>query len=82
MFLEDGVGVDPPEAERAHRRPAGLWATVDPGPCLAVEVEGRGLELRVARIGMQGRREHLVVQRQRGLDQPRRAGCGDWMADH
>ncbi len=62
VLLEDGVGVDPAEAERVHTGPPGRIAAVDPGSCLGVQIE-RGLfdfKPRVRRFTERGR-EHLVV---------------------
>ena len=83
-FLEHGVGVDAPEPEGVDAGPPGLAAAVDPGPGLGVDVE-RGplqLELRVGLVARQRRRQHAVVERERGLDQAGDPGGGDRVADH
>jgi len=79
------VGVDPAEAEGVHARAAGSLARpVDPRARLGVEVEDalREPQLGVRLLAVDGRRQHLVVEREHGLDQPRNAGRRHQVADH
>ena len=76
-FLEQAVEIAAPEAEGADRGPAGMAAAGQPGPALGVQIKGR-----VARgqrldglADLDRRRQHLVMERQRRLDQARGARC-------
>ncbi len=82
MFFEHRVGVDPAEAERAHCRPPWLRAHVDPRTGLGVEVKRGRIELRGVAPAVLGGWQHLMVQRQRSLDEPRDARRRDGVADH
>ena len=81
VLFEDGVEVGAAEAEGADAGDAWLRAAVDPRPRLGVEVKRTVLEFRLA-VGLldQERRQHLVMQGQRRVDQarqcPRRTWCG------
>ena len=72
--FEDGVEVGAAEPERAHSGAAGMiGGGVQPGaePGADVERARREIELGVRRRDADRRRQHLVVERQRGVDQPR-----------
>ena len=77
ILLNGDVEVRAAEAERAHRCPARIVFPPHPRPCLAVEIERRLLvdvEPLAGHAHLARLREHLVVQRHHGLDQPSRPG--------
>ena len=82
-FLEHAVEIAAAEAEGADGRAARMAGPRQPGPGLGVQVERRvAAGQRLDRpADLDGRRQDLVMQRQRGLDQPRRAGGGLGVAD-
>ncbi len=83
VFLEDDVGVDAAEAEGVDAGAAWMLGAVDPRPCLVVDVERRAFQFQMrVRLVAQGRRQDLVMQRQRRLDHRRRAGRRQAVADH
>ncbi len=72
VLLQDEVEVGPAEAEGAHAGPADpVAARLLPGARLCDHLEGRSGEVvgRVGRGEVGAGKEHLVVQRQRGLHQ-------------
>ena len=83
-LLEHGVRVDAAEAERVDAGAPRLAGAMDPRPRLGVDVERRALELElgVGLIAGDRRRQHALMQRERGLDQAGHAGGGDRVADH
>src|SRR5439155_16335797 len=83
VLLECDVEVAAAEAETGHAGPARVFGAVRPGPRLGVDVQRAAvqLELRVRRFDLDGRRQDLVVQGERGLEQPCRAGRGLGVAD-
>jgi hypothetical protein len=68
MLLEQGVSVDAAKAEGVYPSPARLTPAVQPRPALAIEVEPRARETRVAVFSMKGRRQYAIMQGKRGLD--------------
>ncbi len=78
VLFERDVEVGAAEAERAHARAARVRFRADPGARAGAQVEGRALQLhlRIGRVDLDGRREHLVVQREHGLHQTGGAGGG------
>ena len=83
VLLEQQVEVRTTEAERAHARATQVIGAADPRSRLGVEVEGRVLdvELGVGPLDLDRRRQHLVVQRHHGLEEPGRAGGRLGVAD-
>ena len=84
VFFQDGVRIDAAEAESVHARaPRRFGRSVNPGPRLGVDVEIGFFELQLG-VGIfaQRRRQHFVMQSQRGFDQSRHAGGGHGVADH
>jgi hypothetical protein len=77
------MDVDAAEAEGIDTGAAHAAQARDPRPGLGIDVERRrrNPEIRVDRLA-QGRRQHPVMQRQRGLDQAGDARCRNAMADH
>ncbi len=77
VLLQGRMEVGAAEPERAHARAPRLVAGVDPRSGLGVEVQGAAiwieLEPGVGRVDLDRRRQHLVVQRHHGLDEPSRA---------
>ena len=74
-LLENAVEIAAAESEGADRRAAGMARAAKPGPGFGAEVKrrsprGQGFD-RLAHLDR--RRQDLVVERQRGLDQTRRA---------
>ena len=84
VLLENGVRVDAAESKSVHTRaPRRLGRSVYPGPRLGGDVEIRAFELQLGvRILANRRRQHFVVQRQRGFDQTCHARGGHRVADH
>ena len=73
----------PPKPKALTPAVRGWSLAVDPGPGLGVEEERAALEIALG-VGLldQGRRQHLVVQGQRGLDQAGHAGGALGVPDH
>ena len=82
VFLQHNVEVRAAEAEGADRRPARL-AVDDPGPFVSGQVERCPSLHDLAQwlLNLDCRWDNLVVQGQRGLDQPGRAGGRLGVAD-
>jgi hypothetical protein len=80
VLLEDHVGVDAAEPEGVDAGPAGAG----PGPRLGLGDEPKPglLDQRVRVFGVQGGREHPVVDGQRRFGQPGQAAGGHGVADH
>ena len=83
VLLEHGVEVRAAEAEGADPGGPRVVGPVDPRPGLGVQVERAAVEvrLRVRRLD-QRRRQHLVVQGERRLDEPGQPGGALAVADH
>ena len=83
MLLDHDVVIGSAEAKGAHRPATWLVGSVNPRPRRRVQVERRlvDVKLRVGRRCIDRRRQHLVVQRQRHLDQASRTRSGLGMAD-
>ena len=58
------------EAERTDPTAPGRIIAAEPGPRGAVEIKGTGIDVqfRIWPVGLDGRQQHLVVQRQRRFD--------------
>ena len=74
VLLHDDVEVGPAEAEGAHAGDPGLAVGDLPLAQLGVDRERRGrpVDVRVGPLEVQARRQHLVVQGERGLEDARR----------
>ena len=74
VLLQRDVEITPAEAEAGHRRAPRVRRIANPRAALCVEVKRALLdgERRVRAIDLDGRRQHLVVQRHHGLEEP---GC-------
>ena len=83
ILFERDVEVRAAEAERADGRAARVRGVVHPRARLGVEVERALVEVQllVRRADLDGRRQHLVVEREDRLDHARRAGRGLRVAD-
>src|SRR3546814_3702443 len=72
MLFEDHVRIDAAEAERIDAGAARMALAMNPRPRFGVQIERRGFQLqRRIRLVAQHRRQHLVMQGQRRLDQRR-----------
>ena len=78
VLLEHGVEITPAEAERADARSTGLAVRAEPRPSLCVEIEGAGVDVEggIGLADLDRRRQHLVVQGERRLDQSGSTGGG------
>ncbi len=75
VLFQHGVEVGSAEAERTHARRSRVSLPVYPRPRFGVEVQRAAVEVRLrVRRFHQRRRQNLVVQRERGLDQPGEPG--------
>ncbi len=73
VLLERNVEVRTAETERAHRRTTRVVLAANPGTRFGREVERTifDIELRVRRVDLDGRGEHLVMKRKHGLHETR-----------
>ena len=83
VFFQDGVRIHAPETKGIHARAARMRGAVDPGTRDVVDVERCFFEVQ-RRIDLitKRRRQHLVMQRQRGLDHRGGTGGRNAVADH
>ncbi len=72
------------ESKGADSGPPGMGLGRKPGRCDGIQVKRAffDIQVRVLFLGFQGRRYHLVVQGQRGLDQTGRACRSLGVTDH
>ena len=83
MLLEQAVKIAAAEAERADPGAARVLGPRQPGAGLDVDVKGavRGADERLRLADLDGRRQHLVVQREGRLDESGDPGGGLGVAD-
>ena len=83
VFFEHTVEVGAAEAEGAHARAPHLILLLLPGPQLGIDTERRvgKVDVGVFSLGVETRRQRLVMQRQGGFEHARRARCAFEMAD-
>ena len=82
-FLQQGMGVDAAKPEGIHRRPPLAARRLHPRPRFGVQIQRRGFDPEAFADAVRNRRRQgLVIQCQRGLDQPRRPRRRYAMPDH
>ena len=84
VLLDHCMEITPPEAECTDSAYPGTPVGVEPGFGLVVEVEGGVVDIKlgIGLLGLEGGKNHLVVEAQNGFDEPCRSGRCLGVADH